>query len=493
MPVTLNANTSTGFIATSDLSGVMALQTGGTTAMTINTSQNVGIGTTSPTDTAGFSRALDLNGTSGAAYYARTNGSATSWTAFGNFGVDGYVNNRGAGSLLFFNNNAERMRIDSSGNVGIGNLIPGSFNSFANQLVVGSGNTNQGITIYTGSANSGSLNFADGTVGADAYQGYIQYNHSVNAMDFIVNYAGNTSPRMRIDSDGDVGIGTTNPLAKLEVHGQSRFASSGSSAVLLIDADATSTNGVDIQSSYYGGAGYGPMKFTTSGQERMRITSGGFVGINTTSPSTHLTVDTKQSNYTDGIDLVNSTNWGYGTSINFRVPPTSGGSLATVARIQQYYQASNKYGLKFFKYDSSLGEAMNITAEGYLLCPGVFNNTTANAPNVYVFSTGDLTRSTSSRKYKTDIVNYSKGLNEVMLLRPVSYKGINDGDKQFAGLIAEEVEEAGLIEFVQYAEDGTPDGLAYPHMIALLTKAIQELKAELDATKAEVAALKGAE
>jgi hypothetical protein len=49
MAVTLNANTSTGFIATSDTSGVLQLQTGGTTAVTVDASQNVGIGTVSPT------------------------------------------------------------------------------------------------------------------------------------------------------------------------------------------------------------------------------------------------------------------------------------------------------------------------------------------------------------------------------------------------------------------------------------------------------------
>jgi len=45
---------------------------------------------------------------------------------------------------------------------------------------------------------------------------------------------------------------------------------------------------------------------------------------------------------------------------------------------------------------------------------------------------------------------------------------------------------------VQYADDGTPDALSYGNMVALCIKAIQELKAELDVTKAEVAALKGA-
>jgi hypothetical protein len=48
MAVTLNANSSTGFIATSDTSGVLQLQTGGTTAVTVDASQLVGIGTASP-------------------------------------------------------------------------------------------------------------------------------------------------------------------------------------------------------------------------------------------------------------------------------------------------------------------------------------------------------------------------------------------------------------------------------------------------------------
>lgn len=69
-----------------------------------------------------------------------------------------------------------------------------------------------------------------------------------------------------------------------------------------------------------------------------------------------------------------------------------------------------------------------------------------------------------------------------MQMRPVIYEGkcaIDEG-KIFAGLIAEEVHDLGLTEFVQYAEDGTPDALAYSNMVSLLVKGIQELKAELD-------------
>ena len=58
----------------------------------------------------------------------------------------------------------------------------------------------------------------------------------------------------------------------------------------------------------------------------------------------------------------------------------------------------------------------------------------------------------------------------------------------FGGLIAEEVHEAGLTEFVQYADDGSPDALAYGNMVSLCIKAIQELKAEVDSLKAQLGA-----
>jgi hypothetical protein len=107
------------------------------------------------------------------------------------------------------------------------------------------------------------------------------------------------------------------------------------------------------------------------------------------------------------------------------------------------------------------------------------NYTTGSAANMYVSGGGELQRSTSSLKYKTDVKDYDKGLTKVLQMRPVYYKGKNDGNIQFAGLIAEEIHELGLTEFVQYAEDGTPDALAYANMVALLVKAIQELNEKL--------------
>jgi hypothetical protein len=124
--------------------------------------------------------------------------------------------------------------------------------------------------------------------------------------------------------------------------------------------------------------------------------------------------------------------------------------------------------------------------------PDVYTNTSGTAANVVILSSGTICRSTSSLKYKRDVQNATHGLAKVLQLRPVTYKGKSekDGDTVFGGLIAEEVHDAGLTEFVQYAEDGLPDALNYGNMVSLAFKAIQELKTIVDAQAAEIAELK---
>jgi hypothetical protein len=124
--------------------------------------------------------------------------------------------------------------------------------------------------------------------------------------------------------------------------------------------------------------------------------------------------------------------------------------------------------------------------------PRLTTSTTGNAANVWVSpTTGELVRSTSSLKYKRDVQDAAHGLSEVMQLRSVTYKGKseNDGETVFGGLIAEEVHDAGLVEFVQYNDEGQPDALAYGNMVSLCIKAIQDQQAIITALEARITAL----
>jgi len=115
---------------------------------------------------------------------------------------------------------------------------------------------------------------------------------------------------------------------------------------------------------------------------------------------------------------------------------------------------------------------------------GAYDVTTGSAANVFVTSDGVLQRSTSSIKYKSDVEDYTKGLNEVMKLRPVTYKSINtNNDKIYAGFIAEELADLKLTELYENNYNGEPDAISYAYMVTLLTKAIQEQQEQITLLK----------
>jgi len=142
--------------------------------------------------------------------------------------------------------------------------------------------------------------------------------------------------------------------------------------------------------------------------------------------------------------------------------------------------------------NSSGTERVQFTVNG-INSSGVAGNTTVSSANLFISGGNNFQKSTSSRRYKTDIADATHGLSDVLNLRSVTYKGVNDGETVFGGLIAEEVHDAGLTEFVNYSQDDDgndiPEGVHYGHMVALAFKAIQELKTELDAEKAKTATL----
>ena len=109
-------------------------------------------------------------------------------------------------SMRFETDDTERLRIDSSGRVGIGTASPSSYYSRASDLVVAR-DDHAGITIKTGTSDTGWLAFADGTAGGDNTRGAVSYDHSDNSMKFRVN----NDSKVAIDSSGNLAVGHTQP------------------------------------------------------------------------------------------------------------------------------------------------------------------------------------------------------------------------------------------------------------------------------------------
>jgi len=282
----------------------LTLQTNGTTtAVTVDTSQNVGIGTTTPVaqlgvsgvgqTTAAMSTSTGLGGTlyvrdgsgaagnGGAVMFGATQGA---FAAIKSLLVDGSNNTLGA--LAFSTRNAstdttltERMRIDYSGNVGIGTSSP------SQKLQVANGNIYISTTNYLMWNSGGS------------------YAIDSDASTRLSFYAGSATERMRISSTGNVGIGTTSPGRLFSLKGSDLWQkfeeTNGAGRVWLVGT------GTDTSLRFYD---------ETANLERMRIDSSGNVGIGTTSPNTNAKTTIKQASgsiYQFQLEQSNATD-GYG-------------------------------------------------------------------------------------------------------------------------------------------------------------------------------------
>ena len=270
--------------------------TGTATRLTIDASGNLGIGTSSP------AAKLDVQGSSSDQIRLRT--AATEYYGIGRNSSTGYLDFYGSQSgyvgYLFGGVNGTRMTLDASGNLGLG-VSPSAWdaaNTKALQLdggsfyMYGGDRVFLGQNIFFGSGGDTYVKSAPATT-------YRQYNGQHAWFNAASGTAGNAisfTQAMTLDASGRLGIGTTSPIDKLNISGGVTFTSSISAptntAIGSLQIGYDGTNGIirTWNSSPLITSTFNYQAFETSGSERMRITSGGLVGIGTSAPSTLLEV-----------------------------------------------------------------------------------------------------------------------------------------------------------------------------------------------------------
>jgi len=317
--ITTTGDTNTGiFFPAAD---TIAFTEGGVEAMRIDSSGNLNFTGTAQRILGDFSNATTANGV---LFQSSTTNGATSLGAIPNGTATGssirFFNNSdptnasflvvqamatevrlnsniaGTGTyvpMTFYTGGGERARIDTSGNVGIAQTDPttNGVSGFNNLVIGNSASTAAGITLRVSNSTTPTTGivWARNTGGAN---GFVKYDQTNEAMQFGV--AG--VEKMRIDSDGDVGIGTASPAGRLHVFGnvgdmlrldRDNTGAVGNQIAFRHSNAGTLTETAAINAVSTANADTGSLLFytkTTGGSNTLRMTidSAGNVGIGVT-------------------------------------------------------------------------------------------------------------------------------------------------------------------------------------------------------------------
>ena len=502
--------------------------------MVIDTDGNVGIGTNTPFGKVDIQYDMDVDTgsitglTAGVSQYGNINfsgvlaqgaGAASTsmqgitWqvnnylgsTNYGNQAQIVVGNNGSVGTFMgFFTSGnygaapVEAIRIDSAQNVGIGTDLPSS------KLHLRDPGTNSDVGIK---------------IGNDSRDWNLKVMGSVS--DSLQFFTHDNSNVMTILPSGSVGIGATSPSSKLHVQSagstdvvfkldNTNVADTAGAQIQLICDSAGSGDGNgalrhSIRSEFSGainweihsGASHGDLNFSCLDSFAMIINSELDVGIGTSSPITKLSVhnSTETTGITDVLTVTCATtalaSAGKGAAI--RIGREADGNYST--KIATVYEQNNPSYLNpamvfYTMYNSYLKgsevERMRITSSGRIKAPSLGGYTPTGSDLRYDTSDGEIYYQTSSKRYKTDIVNLESSLDKINTLRPVRYKDINTGEPN-CGLIAEEtfeiIPEVVFTKKIEGFDEPQIEGLNYSDLVPFLIKSIQELKAEIEELK----------
>jgi hypothetical protein len=267
------------------------------TAITIDSNERLGVGTTSPDAKLEIQTGSDwgniINSTNAGTQYLQQfeyNGSSIGKIR----GDNSSISIQSGSNLILQTANVERMRIDSSGDVQIGSTNSGVGGVI--DLSIGNTSSSGGITLWCTSGSAHSIGFGDGYTGTDRYRGYLEYIHSSDSMRFGTS----ATEAMRIDSSGAVSIATTSASngEKLKVQGKIYINAAESDSIFTTGACLIfpqtynnirqSTDHSLVFDAWNNGNVNSPLTIKQDGK----------IGIGTSSPSATLHVDTSNTNVT---------------------------------------------------------------------------------------------------------------------------------------------------------------------------------------------------
>jgi hypothetical protein len=286
----------------------------------------------------------------------------------------------GTGSAITFGTNAngagvlERMRLDSSGNLGLG-VTPSAWTS----------GTYKAFQIFGGGAVSGSsgqVNFSQNFVGESGGEKYIataaasSYSQVAgshrwyNAPSGTAGNAITFTQAMTLDASGNLGVGTTSPGARVDVSG------SGSNAVALIQAtrsDLSITTAMGSDGGLSGGfirtTTNHPLVFGTNNTERARIDSSGNLLVGTTTAGGRLTVATTTA--VDATLTVKAEAANYASIINIEAQNDNGAIYNYIASnttsVTQHWKISGGAATNTMAFSTGGTERARITSTGEFL------------------------------------------------------------------------------------------------------------------------------